>query len=118
MAHFHHRHAAAVPIGHFSGCLLQHLQRQGRWACRKIPRAHQDSLSYTSSTASSTLSIKPSTSSSASLSTTRRTPESILLPSTLLKVTPCVARPISRISGTRLRPTPPPPHPTQTPPDS
>src|SRR5690606_22944944 len=39
MAHFHHGHAAAVPVQHLGGNLLQHRLGQGRRACREIPGA-------------------------------------------------------------------------------
>src|SRR5690606_17692908 len=124
MAHFHDRHAAAVPIGHLGGCLLQDLERQDRRPRRKIPGPHQ-SFSPVSGLEPAPASSEPdwsgaspasgaacsadassspgSSSRSASLSTTRRTPDRVLFSSTLIRVTPWVARPISRISDTRVR---------------
>src|SRR5690606_36939328 len=115
MAHFHHRHAAAVPIQHLGSDLLQYRFRQGRRARRKVPgTSHHCSVG---SVGSGEASVSPSASgasasspsmSSASLSTTRRTPDRLLPSSTLINVTPCVARPISRISPTRVRTSTPP----------
>src|SRR5690606_23404112 len=124
VAHFHHGHTAAVPVQHFGGGLLQHRLGQGRRACREIPGASHhysvgsvgsDSLPWAPGSSPpwpsppSPGSSPPSSSSaSASLSTTRRTPDRLLPSSTLISVTPCVARPISRISATRVRTSTPP----------
>src|SRR5690606_16422332 len=120
MAHFHDGGAAALPVAHFLGGLLQDLERQGGRPRRKIPGTlhHAGSSPVWASAAPSVPGPAPSAadadtspsavpssgaSSSASLSATRRTPESWLSSSTLIRVTPWVARPISRISETRVR---------------
>ncbi|WP_260854153.1 hypothetical protein [Paraburkholderia sp. BCC1886] len=41
MAHFHHAHAAALPIEHFAGGLTQHFFWHGRGARGEIKDAHR-----------------------------------------------------------------------------
>jgi hypothetical protein len=45
MAHFHHAHAAAMPIEHFCGGLFKNLLRERGGAGGKVVGAFQDYLS-------------------------------------------------------------------------
>src|SRR5690606_27799138 len=106
MAHFHDAHAAPVPVEHFLGGLAQYRLRQGRRAGTEVENACHSAAPSLPTSPASPFPSSPSpfsASFSGSDSATFSRPASREPSSRLIRVTPCVARLISRICSTLVR---------------
>src|SRR5690606_19710973 len=102
VAHLHHAHAGAVPVEHLARGGLKHFLGHGGRAGREVVGARHHAAG-SASPPSLVSPFSPPSGMLASFSTMRCRPESSSPSSSEISVTPCVARPISRISATRVR---------------